>query len=629
MWAQRGMFRYARLDGGPIEMVKGILSGWEYMFDPVNAYACCTAYDDDRLIELAKQAHVNWVWVTWSVGFSLESEAIQRKLAKRFLDRCHENGLKVTSYHSIANIFRKDFMEKHPEAESWLQRDKNGKIVPYTAVGNVEEAPRCLACLTSPEWRAYVNEHVGSAVDAGVDAVYFDNAYDGCYCQRCNERFRRYTQERLGKACDIPNNIEWLAHDKQGSTPLAMVWYDFQLAEIVDIYAEIKEFALGKNKDVLFYTNAHSCIPVDEIGDLILSEDCYQPYYDEKKGLTTNLAVLKYLYADGGPDKPYRNALHLLPWSLGFHPVEDYSTKIVHDTIYKLSIGEAASQGGNFYLSPEGVFLTKLLGGDAEILRIWGEIGKYNKFLEENCRYYHKTYQEAKIGIVSAGIVRKIERTLTNHDLLDMLATENLLFELVPIEYLNGQEAVAKYDLVILPGIENLSDEQVKLLASFCGNGGKLLGIAPVATHDENYDPRPEPAMTEILNGGDNAFFAEPIDKLLADESLKAKLVETIKTLAGRPLIEVGVTGPVVGNLMSTTDRKTRVLHLVNYSREKIAGLRVRMNGVAAEEEQVRVLSPDDVKTQISDFRRDAAGVEFTLGELYIYSLVVIESGQG
>ena len=430
---------------------------------------------------------------------------------------------------------------------------------------------------------------------------------------------------RLGKAHDIPDNIEWLAHDKQGSTPLAMVWYDFQLAEIVDIYAEIKEFALSKNEDVLFYTNAHSCIPVDEIGDLILSEDCYQPYYDEKKGLTTNLAVLKYLYADGGPDKPYRNALHLLPWSLGFHPVEDYSTKIVHDTIYKLSIAEAASQGGNFYLSPEGIFLTKLLGGDAEILRIWSEIGKYNKFLEENCRYYHKTYQEAKIGIVSAGIVRKIERTFTNHDLLDMLATNNLLYELIPIEYLNEQEALAKYDLLILPGIKYLSDEQVKLLESFCANGGKLLGIAPAATHDENYDPRSEPAMTEILNSEGNAFFGKTIDKLLADEGLKTDLLETINTLAGQPLIELGVTGPVVGNLMSTTDKKTRVLHLVNYSREVMKGLKIRINGAWDEKGQIWASTPDKVDTQISNFCQNAGGVEFNLAELYIYSLVVIE----
>ena len=628
LWAQRGMFRYARLDGGPIEMVKGILSGWEYMFEPANAHACCVAYDDDRLIELAKQAHVNWVWVTWSVGFSLESEAIQRKLAKRFLDRCHDNGLKVSSYHSIANVFRKDFLEKHPEAESWFQRDRNGAIVPYTAVGNVDEAPRCLACLTAPQWRAYIKDHVGSAIEAGVDAVYFDNAYDGCYCPRCNERFRQYTRKRLGKAYDIPGNIEWLAHKREGSTPLAMVWYDFQLAEIVDIYAEIKEFALAKNKDVLFYTNAHSCIPVDEIGDLILSEDCYQPYYDEKEGLSTNLAVLKYLYIDGGPDKPYRNALHLLPWSLGFHPVEDYSKTIVHHAIYKLSIAEAASQGGNFYLSPEGVFLTKLLNNDPEILDIWAEIGKYNKFLEENWRYYHKTYQDARIGVVSEGIVRKIEKTFTNHDLLDLLAQENLLYELIPTEYLNAPEALEKFDVVLLPGIEYLSDKQIDLLEDFSKGGGKLLGITPVATHDENYYPRDKAAMDEILSAEGNVFFTEPIGELLAKEERRGKLLGEIKRLLGRPLVEVGITGPVVVNSMSSPDKKTTILHVVNYSRKPIADLKIRLNWLQAEQKDIRVLSPDEVKLKISHFRRDAEGIEFILDNLYIYSLIVVENNK-
>ena len=607
-------------------MMKGILSGWEYMFEPANAYACCVAYDSDRLIELVKEAHVNWVWVTWSVGFSLETEAIQRRLAKRFLDSCHDNGLKVTSYHSIANVFCKEFLQRHPDAESYFQRDKNGSIVPYIAVGNIEDAQRCLACLRAPQWRAYIKNHVGSAVDAGVDAVYFDNGYDACCCPTCNQKFREYTQKRLGQAYDIPDNIEWLAHNRQGSTPLAMVWYDFQMAEIVDIYRDVKEFALAKNPQVLFYTNAHSCIPVDEIGDLILSEDCYQPYYDVKKGLATNISVLKYLYADGGPDKPYRNALHLLPWSLGFHPVEDYSTRIVHHTIYKLSIAEAASQGGNFYLSPEGVFLTKLLEGDQEILDIWKEIGKYNAFLEKNYTYYHQSYQQAKIGIVSQGILRKIEREITNHDFLDLLAQENLLYEILPVEYLDSQQDLSKYQLIILPGIQHLSDEQIGLLESYSQAGGRLLGISPVVTHDENYYPRSKPATERLFKPDGNVLFSQDIAALLSDDDLKSELLQSVRTLEGPPLIELNHQGPLIGNIMASPDGKTIVLHLVNYSREKLTDVRVAINGLRTEQGAMQVLSPDDVKSEIMDFRSDSDRTEFTLSELYIYSLVVIEN---
>lgn len=620
------MFRYARLDGGPVEAMKGILSGWEFMFDPANTYACCTAYDSDRLVKLAKEAHVNWIWVTWSVGFSLETEAIQRRLAKRFLDSCHDNGIRVTSYHSIANVFRKDFLERHPDAEQWFQRGKDGKVVPYTAVGNVDEVPRCLACLTAPQWRDYVKQHVGSAVDAGVDAVYFDNAYDGCYCPRCNERFRRYTKDRLGEAHDIPENIEWLAHNKQGSTPLAMVWYDFQLTEIVDIYAEIKEFALSKNEDVLFYTNAHSCIPVDEIGDLILSEDCYQPYYDEKNGLTTNIAVLKYLYADGGADKPFRSALHLLPWSLGFHPVEDYSTLIMHHTIYKLSIAEAASQGGNFYLSPEGVFLTRLLDGDPEILDAWKEIGRYNKFLEEHSHCYHKTYQQAKIGIITDGIVRKVEREVTNHDLLELMAHQNVLYELIPTEYLNHLDVLLRFELVLLPATRYLSDAQVDLLRAYQRQGGKLLGITPVATHNENYDERTEPAMRDDFKNDSAVMFDQELAAIFPDEARRSNLMDTIRRLEGEPLIEIDQPGAVVTNLFASPDRMLRVLHVVNYSRDTVRNIRIRLNGVQVDQGGVEVLSADDVSRQITEFKRDDRGIEFVLSELYIYSLVVVHS---
>src|ERR1700756_4332577 len=61
-WARTGNFSFARWDGGPIEVSKGVLSGWPGFVvpDPQVIYATENLYDP-RTIELIQHAHVNWI----------------------------------------------------------------------------------------------------------------------------------------------------------------------------------------------------------------------------------------------------------------------------------------------------------------------------------------------------------------------------------------------------------------------------------------------------------------------------------------------------------------------------------------------------------------------------------------
>ena len=83
-WAQPGRVRYARCDGGPVEVCKAFMSGWECIRRPDAILPCATFYSDST-IDMLRQAHINWIWVTWSVGFSHESEAVQRAILKPFM----------------------------------------------------------------------------------------------------------------------------------------------------------------------------------------------------------------------------------------------------------------------------------------------------------------------------------------------------------------------------------------------------------------------------------------------------------------------------------------------------------------------------------------------------------------
>src|SRR5215468_1156729 len=91
-WARTGNFGFARWDGGPLEVAKGALSGWPGFVvpDPQVIYATTHLYDPST-IELLERAHVNWIWVTWSVGFSNETEAAQQALLRTYIEECHRH----------------------------------------------------------------------------------------------------------------------------------------------------------------------------------------------------------------------------------------------------------------------------------------------------------------------------------------------------------------------------------------------------------------------------------------------------------------------------------------------------------------------------------------------------------
>ena len=113
---QTGRFRSARWDGGPIEAEKGVLSHWPNYTedDPRQVLQATRDWYNPKTIELLKIAHINWAWVTWSTGFSPETETKQWDLLGPYIEMCHRNHIQVAAYISVANMFWKDMFEHVP-----------------------------------------------------------------------------------------------------------------------------------------------------------------------------------------------------------------------------------------------------------------------------------------------------------------------------------------------------------------------------------------------------------------------------------------------------------------------------------------------------------------------------------
>ena len=97
-WAEQGNFRFIRIDGGQIESWKSERTWWGKKFSAEEKDVLTHIYDRDfeKMLALLKQAEFNWIWVTWSNGWSLKAEEDNRENLKKVIARCHENGIHVS-----------------------------------------------------------------------------------------------------------------------------------------------------------------------------------------------------------------------------------------------------------------------------------------------------------------------------------------------------------------------------------------------------------------------------------------------------------------------------------------------------------------------------------------------------
>jgi hypothetical protein len=173
-WVQQGKLRFTRLDGGPIEIRKTSRSAWGMRFTDAQKEVLANLYTryGDRVLALLEQAHVNHVWLTWSVGYSWEDEAEQRDQCKRFVARLHERGIKAAAYVCSVSMFWESMFRDEPRSVRWIRFDPAG--VPFRYSGG-RDPLRFIADISNPEWVELVKRRVGAAIDAGFDSLFFDN----------------------------------------------------------------------------------------------------------------------------------------------------------------------------------------------------------------------------------------------------------------------------------------------------------------------------------------------------------------------------------------------------------------------------------------------------------------------
>ena len=423
-WAEQGNFRFIRVDGGRIESWKAERTWWGNKFTAEQKDVLTHIYDRDfdQMLGLLKHAEFNWIWVTWSSGWSLKDEDENRENLKKVIARCHQNGIHVSAYLSASNMFRSSAFRHDPETKKYGLR-MYGIPMFYAGPTTTDlqiSWDRRLADARKPGWRAYLMNKAELAVDAGVDAIVWDN----------------------------------------------MIGYNSGLAQLLDEtqrMAERKARETGRPK-VMVEANIH--IPPDRFAMNDMNEAIWEEDGKDTPGVwnghwqVDNARKIKFLNGEKQPWQPlmYENDLyHCGP----------RESCIPSPSEQKLSIAEAYTFGAATSRNIEGRFLSALIHSEPEGQEAWTAIAQYNHFLAEHRELYHQAEPAARIALIS---------TEPHNPLADEFLKQSVFFETKVLAHLDKGVPLDRFKVLVMPAkLPKLSAEQKARLNTFTAGGGVII----------------------------------------------------------------------------------------------------------------------------------------------------------
>jgi hypothetical protein len=632
--------RFARWDGGPLEVGKGILSGWYYMRDPRAIEATLRWYDDAASLELLLAAHINWIWVTFSNGFSHATERPTQERLTAFIARCHAHDIRVTAYASMCNIFIADMRRQHPDVDDWLQRDADGNPIPYGAA-RYEGAPtRLLACLHHPAWRAWLSETVQRIVAAGCDALMYDNMWTDCRCDRCRQAWRSFLAAQGDS--DLPWPESSVAMPLSEQVRVACRYDQFRLAQYQELYALVRQNALPANPRFLVYGNFNPLYQTFTLptNNVVSTENGEEPGLVDGR-LVSNFGLLRTLVGAGAGWRPVhveygcgrgRGQLrkHMDEAGVGatrFVPMEPVK--------HQLALAEAAAHGANLEITPEGEFLRDLHFREPAAMHNWRAIARYNRFLAEHEELYADTRAATRtVSLPSTGFRRLgADDRAQRSALIGALAERGVILDVCFEQDLRA-ESLDAYQVLLLADVWSLSPPMVEAARRFAARGGHIVATGQTGWYDRQFrrvetnllaglpgvswltDPahaQQAPGASETKQG--NFYEQYPQDpRQSLDEELTAQLAEKLLAL-DPPAARVQVPSCVLHHV--TRDSRDRLLiHLLNYDDAPQPNVRVTMP--ATDTARWEWFSPDPLEEP----PRLAASNSIEVGRLTCYGVL-------
>jgi hypothetical protein len=432
-WLKSGTVRFARFDGGPMEARKAARSAWAAKFSPQDLEVLTDLYGThgDRMIDLLVQAKVNFVWVTYSVGFSWKEEEAQRIAMREIVKKLHAHGIKAAAYVCAITVFWESMFKDDPQSLKWVMIGNDG--VPYR-YSNGLDAMRFVADVNNPGWVEYQKHRVGAIIDDGLDAIFFDN----------------------------PNLDE---HPNEESS-------------VVHFFDQLLNYARReKNSKIPFFTNLGLQPPFNVLNrqmDFIFTEGWVEPGTWENQWEVSNIRRDRLVKGLNPGLKP------IVSEYSHFHK-GDRSDSYLGARSVKLAIAEGAAFGTSYTWDMEGPFDTALVANDPKALETWAAISQYNGFLAEHPELYTDAENVVPWVVLLPDSLDPDFDWPGSATRLDFLARHSVLGDFKFASRITKTE-LAAYQGAIIPSYESLSAQQQEMIREYQRGGGKVSVLAETSS---------------------------------------------------------------------------------------------------------------------------------------------------
>jgi hypothetical protein len=506
--------------------------------------------------------------------------------------------------------------------------DLDGNPITLVKPGLGVQTGRYWRNILEPEWQEEMIETAKKMVDAGIQGINFDEIFSnasaiydvgGSFDELSMIGFQhyleaKYSSEQLSAMFNIDtietfNFKEYILargmqatwnKDINNPLPLTFAFYQFQLSESEKFLrrfdSELSEYSRERYDREFFFSYNASPLYFQHTGDMeYLDYLTGEQFYFMGGGTFPKSAGVIRLA------EPQTNKTALLI------EVSNDRGKIPAQTknLYKYFFADIYAAGGEMITSANS-FMTFAEGwnyaGDDDYIRFDpAEAGKYVNFMKDN-QYLFGLDRPTKVAVVNSYATRELVFSPYNNgsnywdfsnDLLgvtEMLLDMNVPFRVVasgdprqPLLRLTT-EMLSEFQIVILPSILAISDEEVQALIDFTESGGIVLQINDFGLRDTDGQKTTRSELAALRSAGEHSvgegkWWTEYLAlhsyywgsgrsfAYLPTETTRDNptYVSFLKTLSRYYSPEVISEGPITVNVHRYQDENRMVLHLVNY----------------------------------------------------------------
>jgi type 1 glutamine amidotransferase len=421
-------------------------------------------------------------------------------LLKQFVTETHKRGVKAIAYLNL-HWYSVDFGAEHPD---WEQRMADGR-----SIGQVRPlyGKGTSFCVNGP-WRDWSYELIREAAGYDIDGVFLDGpvVYPGCcYCDSCRGKFG----ERFGGG--LPEEENW-------SDPRWKQFVRFRQHSMEDYLRDARDALKAIKPEAIIYLNSGNWnsdwrAPRDiqylaDYQDITGVEAFFSRPLERQKFAYYTSASAKYVKSAGKP-----STIFFTTWQ---SPSENFVNTPAE---IKLLVAETVANGSN----PWVIVLDETLESFPRALE---PVRKMYTFLESREEFYTHTESGANVALWSSMQTKffycsgqeelysdigtgkeedlqidlgsgeskvnwKARKELSEQQALysfqgffDALTRAHIPFDLI-VDRNITPEGLEKYDVLVMPDVACLSEEQAETIRAFVKNGGGLIADFESSLYDE------------------------------------------------------------------------------------------------------------------------------------------------